>query len=519
MKPRMLILPGVVTAVALVTLFADRLVDPALAVKPDRSYAGELPAPDFPVDLDWLNTGGRALDLPSLRGKVVLLDFWTYGCINCFHIIPDLERLEHKYPKELVVIGVHSAKFANEGRTSKIRSIVARYGLRHPVVNDREMQIWRAYGANAWPTLALIDPVGNYVGSVAGEGHYDLLDTVIGGLIQEFGPDGGIDRTPLDLQIEDEAVNAGMLRFPGKVLADLVGGRLFIADSNNHRILVTDLEGRIQASIGAQAGYADGDFENARFSYPQGLALAGPDTLYIADTRNNVIRIVDLAERKVDTAVGTGERAYQTALKGPASETALNTPWGLLWHEDLLYIAMAGQHQIWVYEPAESEVRVFAGSRREELRDGRLRSAGLNQPSGLATDGERLFIADSEASAIRVADLDPDGSLDTIVGVGLFDFGDVDGAGDEVRLQHPLGVAWHGGALYVADTYNSKIKRVDPESKQSQTFLGEEAGLDEPGGLSISGDNLYIADTNNSRILQVRLEDGESRVVRIREGD
>ena len=482
-----------------------------------RSFASTIPAPEFPSGLDWLNTG-RRLSLAELRGKVVLLDFWTYGCINCMHVIPDLKRLEEKYADELVVIGVHSAKFANEGDSDNIRRIIQRYELEHPVVNDKDFFVWRQYGARAWPTLVLIDPDGNVIGNHSGEGIYDLFDHVIGSVVAEFDALGRIDRTPLELVLERESLANSPLLFPGKVLADAKYNRLFIADSNHNRIVVTDLEGRVIAAIGSgEAGFDDGNFETVTFFRPQGLTLADEHTLYVADTENHAVRRVDLAARQVETVAGTGEQNRDLRnTGGPALSTPLNSPWDVLFHDSVVYIAMAGQHQLWAYHPEAGAVRLYAGSGREELRDGPLNRGGLNQPSGLATDGEVLYFADSEASAVRTASLDPKGRLETIVGTGLFDFGDVDGVGDAVRLQHPLGVAHRNGLLYVADTYNSKIKTVDPATRESRTLLGgNEAGwrdgagqdalFDEPGGLSVTGEGLYVADTNNHAVRAIDL--------------
>jgi thiol-disulfide isomerase/thioredoxin len=474
----------------------------------ERSYAGVEPAPDFPQDLEWINTGGKRLSLAQLRGKVVLLDFWTFGCINCLHVIPDLERLEASYPRELVVIGVHSAKFENEGRTEAIRKVAQRYELKHPILNDHEFEVWRSYGANAWPTFALIDPEGKLIGTLAGEGHYTVLDKVISKVIEQFDAQGKIDRTPLGLQ--PDAMPEEILRFPGKVLADAAGGRLFIADSNHNRIVVATLEGEVEAVIGSgERGLRDGEYAQAAFYRPQGMTLADAQTLYVADVENHALRRVDLAAKRVETVAGTGEQVYLTQSSAPARGTGLNSPWDVLWHDGLVYIAMAGQHQIWTYDPKADLLRQFAGSRREELKDGPRLEAGLNQPSGLATDGRYLFVADSEASAIRCIDLGPDGRVDTIVGTGLFDFGDVDGTGKAVRLQHPLHVIHEKGTLYVADTYNSKIKRIDPAQRTSARFAGGDGQLDEPGGLSIAGKRLYIADTNHHAIAVADLETGK----------
>jgi thiol-disulfide isomerase/thioredoxin len=485
-----------------------------------QSYAGRVAAPEFPTNLDWLNTG-RPLTLSELEGKVVLLDFWTYGCINCIHIIPDLKRLEEKYAEELVVIGVHSAKFENEGDTENIRQIILRYELEHPVINDNNFEVWSQYGAQAWPTLVLIDPDGNVLGYHSGEGIFAPFDEVIGGMIEEFDALGKIDRNPLDLELEHESQLDSPLLFPGKVLADAENNRIFIADSNHNRLVITDLEGVVLDVIGDGNGrLKDGAYEEASFFRPQGMTLADANTLYVADTENHTIRRVDLAERRVTTVAGTGQQVFMGNPFGNALETPLNSPWDVLYHDGEVYIAMAGNHQLWVYDPATEVVVLHAGSGREQLTDGPLLQGGLNQPSGLGTDGEILYFADSEASAIRTADFDPAGEMNTIVGTGLFDFGDVDGTGDEVRLQHPLGVVYHDGLLYVADTYNSKIKRINPETRVSAAFLGGmqsgwqdgnglETLFDEPGGLSISDGKLYIVDTNNHVIRVADIETGE----------
>ncbi len=488
------------------------------------SYAGTSPAPDFPADVDWLNTD-HALSLKELEGKIVLLDFWTYGCVNCMHIIPDLKRLEAKYANELVVIGVHSAKFDNEGNSENIRNIILRYGIKHPVINDKDFRVWRSYGARAWPTLVLIDPVGKVIGKHAGEGIYEIFDRVIAGAIEEFDAQGLIKTAAIEFKVEEARAQTPLL-FPGKVLADSKSQRLFIADSNHNRIVITDFEGNVEVVIGSgQEALRDGDYSQAAFNRPQGLTLANDNILYVADTDNHAIRKIDLISQSVETIAGNGSQQYIRVQKAAAKDFALNTPWDVLFYDNLLYIAMAGQHQLWVYEPDSQVISAFAGTRREELKDAPLLQAGLNQPSGLTTDGEHIYFADSEASAIRYADIEPSGNVKTIVGTGLFDFGDIDGTANTVRLQHPLGVAYNqaDGLLYFTDTYNSKIKVLNPESREVKSLFGSQAGwqdgklgatkLYEPAGLSIANNKLYIADTNNHVIRVADLKTNELKTL------
>jgi thiol-disulfide isomerase/thioredoxin len=485
------------------------------------TWAGTVNAPDFPASEDWINVS-QPLTIADLRGKIVLLDFWTYGCINCIHVIPDLKRLEVEYPNDLVVIGIHSAKFANEGETQNIRYIVERYEITHPVLNDNQFIVWQEYGAQAWPTFMVIDPFGKVVGQLSGEPLYDRIAPIIATMVKEYGAAGVLNPAPLpQLKPELASMEDTPLRFPGKVLADAAGNRLFISDSNHNRIVVTTLDTYdVQDVIGSgEEGLKDGDFQTAQFFRPQGLTLVG-NTLYVADTENQAIRAVDLTARTVTTVAGTGKQGFNYDSSGPGPQMDLSSPWDVVAYNGKVYIAMAGTHQIWVYDIASGEIGPYAGSGREGLVDGKLREAGMNQPSGIATDGTVLYFTDPEASAIRTADLNPEGEVKTIVGTGLFNFGDIDGVGNKVRLQHPLGITVaDDGYLYVADTYNSKIKRIIPKIHESETYLGtgQEGLVDgsdpqfyEPGGIDYANGKLYIADTNNNAI---RVVDMANRTV------
>lgn len=493
-----------------------------------QGYTGDVPAPAFPQNLDWINTS-EPLTWEMLRGKVVLLDFWTYGCINCMHIIPDLKRLEEEYADELVVIGVHSAKFRNEGDTENIRQIVQRYEIAHPVVNDHEFAVWNRWGVRAWPTVILIDPEGRVFGYHSGEGVYPVLQPIIAGMIAQFDASGLINRQPVSAIVGLDAAADTLLAFPGKVLADAEGGRLFVADSNHNRILVADLATYEVRDVigGIEAGSADGAYGVARFYRPQGLALSADGrTLYVADTENHLLRAVDLENRTVSTLAGTGQQADGRNYGSVGPEGALNSPWDLVRVGNTLYIAMAGPHQLWQYNLITGELGIQAGSGIEGLVDGPRSRAQLAQPSGITTDGEVLYFADSEASAIRESEIDSTGVVRTLVGTGLFDFGDRDGIGDDVLLQHPLGVVYARGNVYVADTYNSKIRILNPLTREVTSLTGDPAGgyrdgsvvealFDEPGGISYASGILYVADTNNHAIRAIDLDAGTVSTVQL----
>jgi thiol-disulfide isomerase/thioredoxin len=387
---------------------------------------GKLAATEFPPNHDWLNTD-KPINLADLKGRIVLLDFWTLCCINCIHTLPDLAKLEQRYPGVLVVIGVHSPKFENEKKTASILKSILRYEIKHPVINDIDHKVWKAYGVNSWPTLVLIDPEGNYYGSASGEGNLELVDEHIKKLIKQYK--GKLKEDPIQFKLLKEK-DSTPIYFPGKVLADAESKRVFIADSTNHRIVITDLDGKKIAIAGSgKEGLKDGKFAEAQFSDPQGMALDG-DTLYVADRKNHSIRALDLKNETVKMAAGTGEQnrfGAKTAMAGPALKVGLNSPWDLLIHDRRMYIAMAGFHQVWSYDLAKQHVANYAGSGREEISDGALRPPGFNgmvsafaQPSGLATDGKQLFVADSETSSVRALPLiGKPGNVSTIVGEGL----------------------------------------------------------------------------------------------------
>ncbi len=486
---------------------AVRLPEPAERVK----------APELPADFDWLNTDKPLQIHGNLKGHVVVLDFWTYCCINCIHILPDLEYLEKKYADQpVMVIGVHSAKFKTEAEARNIRQAIQRYRIHHPVVVDEQMQIWDTYGARAWPTFAVIDTEGRVVGITTSEGKRDLLDAVIATLLKEGKAGGTLAAEPVKVKpIEIAALQTGTLAFPGKVTA--AGDRLWIADSNHDRVLVTDLAGKVIHTIGSgKRGFTDGKLAEATFANPQGIAVRG-DVAYIAEIDNHAIRKVDLKAGTVTTIAGDGKRSYDRAGGKVGREQGLASPWDLVLDGDRLFIANAGTHQLWVHDLKTGVSKAFAGSGRENITDGPPSSAALAQPSGLAISGGWLYFADSEVSAVRRASL-ADGTVETLIGTGLFDFGHIDGAWPQARLQHCLGVVPINGKIAVADTYNNAVRMIDLEKKTIDTLklTGPGAELDEPAGITASGGMLYVADTNHHRIVRIDPKTGETAVVEIK---
>jgi thiol-disulfide isomerase/thioredoxin/sugar lactone lactonase YvrE len=475
----------------------------------------ELEAIEFPRNVPWINVI-EPLTLDKLKGHVILLDFWTYCCINCIHILNDLKWLEEKYKDEpFVVIGVHSAKFQNEKDVRNIKSAVIRYEIHHPVIVDNDMNLWTAYGIHSWPSFILIGPDGKVILNTAGEGKRHLLDKQISKALYEGKEKGLISEKKVEI-LPDITLES-LLKFPGKIDIDIVNKHLFISDSNHNRILQIKLnsadKGNILAIIGSgDVGLKDGSFKKATFNKPQGIVYQDKK-LYVADTENHVIREIDLENKRVKTIAGSGEQGYTYRYHGKPKEVSLSSPWDLAIGGNYLYIAMAGIHQIWRMDLKKNIIENFAGSGRENIIDGQLIDSALAQPSGLAIDNKRLYFADSEVSGIRYVDFETN-QIKSYMGKGLFVFGLKDGKFNNALLQHPLGIDVKGNKIYIADTYNHAIREANLENKEIKTLIyspnkgtckvGDKIcnvlPLYEPNDVLFYEDNLYIADTNNHLI-------------------
>ncbi|GAA2156592.1 thiol-disulfide isomerase/thioredoxin [Humibacillus xanthopallidus] len=467
----------------------------------------------------WLNTGGKSYSIKDFRGRVCIIDFWTFCCVNCLHVLDELRPVEARFPDALTIVGVHSPKFEHEADPDALAAAVERYAVHHPVLDDPELTTWRAYTARAWPTLVVIDPEGYVVASMSGEGHGPGLAALVAELIEEHAAKGTLQ--PGDDPYVPPAAADTALRFPGKA-AVLPDGSVIVSDTANHEVV--HLEADLETERARWGGPGD-------LAEPQGVLLAPPEVadrlgvdLIVADSVNHQLKGIRFSDSSIHVLAGTGQQLRERTGGGPALDQALSTPWDLAWFEGRVVIAMAGTHQLWAWTPGDTiatgTVEVLAGTTNEGLRDGPVLDAWFAQPSGLATsaDGTRLWVADSETSALRSVRRDDDGRLvvESHVGTGLFDFGHLDGDAGQALLQHPLGVTvLPDGSVAVSDTYNGAIRRFDPVSGQVTTLA---QGLAEPSDAVVETDTdtaetrLVVVESAAHRLTRVALPEDAQRV-------
>lgn len=465
-------------------------------------------APELIGKGGWLNTGEQQYTLADLRGRIVILDFWTFCCINCLHVLDELRELEEKHRDTVVIIGVHSPKFVHEAEHQAVVDAVERYGVEHPVLDDPELATWKQYAVRAWPTLVVIDPEGYVVAQHAGEGHAHAIARLVEELEAEHAAKGTLRRGDGPYVAPEPEPTA--LRFPGKALA-LPSGNLLVSDTTRHQLVELESDGEsVVRRIGSGVrGFVDGSAEEAGFSEPQGLALLDDGSVVVADTVNHALRRLDLVTGEVSTLAGTGRQWWQgSPTSGPAREVDLSSPWDVALFGGKVWIAMAGVHQLWAYDPEVATVGVAAGTTNEGLVDGPGAEAWFAQPSGLAATADRLWLADSETSALRWVDLD--GVVHTAVGTGLFDFGHRDGAAEQALFQHPLGVtALPDGSVAVSDTYNHALRRYDPATGEVTTLATD---LREPSDAVLVGDDIVVVESARHRLTRLRLPEEAVRV-------
>jgi thiol-disulfide isomerase/thioredoxin len=467
-------------------------------------------APELPPNLEWINTD-QPPTLEALRGRVVLINFWTYDCVNCINQLPDLRYFENKYHDGVSVIGVHSPKYDSQLQAASLLKAVNRHHIRHPVASDPGYLAWQAYGVKSWPTMAVLDAQGQLAALLPGEGRRQEADALIGHLLDEAATN--------DLRVYESGINTvrpeprARLRFPGKVLA--TDSSLWIADSGHNRILECNHEGRILRQFGSgNPGYWDGRGQDSGFAEPQGMALV-KDALYVADTGNHSVRRIRLLHGEVETVAGTGALGHDLPFEHiEPIKVGMSAPSDVAALGDNLYIAVSGQNQIWQLDLNRNKLVALAGSGQLGIADGTGVAASFAQPSSLSVIGQQMVVADAAGSAVRLLRL-LDNRVSTLIGAGLYEFGDAAGKRDTARLQHPLAVCADArGLVFVADSYNGKIKALNMRSGELRA-LNLRYRFHQPAGLSLAAGALWIANTNEHEIVRVDLGSGQVKQLTI----
>jgi len=470
-------------------------------------------APSFPKELEVFNTD-RPISLQDLEGRIVLIYFWSYSILECELLIKQIQQLEREFSDSLSVVGIHSPKFEGEKDREQLRKSILRLGIEHPIINDKDFRIWGKYGAKVWPTSMLITPLGDVSGFITGSTVYDALYEGIEALQTQF--EMYLNPTKLiPLKRENLRTPQSVLSFPMGVIADPLTKKLYIADTANHRIVVTTTEGQVLFVIGnGFAGFADGAFETAQFDSPQGLALLNGD-LYVADSGNNKIRRINTTSRFVET-LPIQEYSFEFDAEG-TNDTGVFIPTGLLSYGKTLLIASSGNNLIFSFDTESEQLLPFAGSGRLQLKDGKNETVDFAQPTSIAKAAGSLFVADSLSSSLRLMKEEENSVVvTTISGKSLFEYGDALGDTEHSLFQYPRALTYSSGKLFVTDSLNHKIKAIDPIAFQASLITGAEPGFvdgdfkearfDFPTAITALDNSLYVCDTNNSAIRVVSLQ-------------
>lgn len=457
-------------------------------------------APELPVQLQWLNAAPQALQ--AYRGRIVALVFWNAASAYCHSLLEDLQRLQARFPLGLSLLGIHQPKFDAELDDRVVLKAANRLGLGFPVANDRGWAAWQHYGLQSWPSVVLVDSRGRLREVFTGDDQATALEAAVARLVEETG--GAL------VQAEPPRRTGTEPRLPLAFPSGLAVGEnhLYVADTGHHRILECTHSGRILREFGTGHGdLVDGAPEDAAFRHPRGLCLVR-ESLYVADTGNHALRRIRLLDGAVETLAGNGRAGSPREGGGKAATLPLNQPWGLVGNLDRIIIAMAGSNQLWEYMLGQGQLKLLAGSGELGIADGSARSAMFAHPAALAQVQQTLYVADAASSSIRSLQA-AQGQVQTLVGQGLYEFGDQDGQRREARLQFPLAIALDPDSpvLWIADSYNGCLRRLRLGGGDVRTHELPQP-LEQPSALAAGPGSLWIANTGAHEVLRYDLASG-----------
>lgn len=472
----------------------------------------------------WLNLADD-LKVSDLKNRVILLDFWTYDCVNCLQVNSKIKELEQEFGSKLTVIGVHCSNFESAKNTAAVRKAVIKYDIDYPVINDQNLAICNSFKPESienieLPTAILLDYHGQVSRKYIGRNDINKhLKEDVSKLIAKYNY--RLNRDLLPILLEKNKITGHVLSFPTRLeyVKDFEynGARfpaMFIANSGKNNIIISSMAGEIIATIGSlRQGFDDGDFDTASFDLPNGMVYKN-HKLYVADTNNDAIRVVDFKENKVSTLIA-GEISNQN----DSSAITLSSPTDIKFYPDAdnIIIASAGNNQILQYDLTKQTSKIIAGDGQNGIKDGKYPQNSLAQTSSLAVFGQKIYFVDAKSSSLRV--IDKDGTLTTLAAKGVAE-------SEKSLLEHPLSLTVDDTGIYIADSYNNSIKKYDFSSHKINNFIGTKNSgnnlgskgnteFDEPNGIVSVIDKFYIADSNNDRIVVINRGNLKSSILNV----
>lgn len=470
----------------------------------------------------WLNVL-QPLKIDDLNGKITILHFWNASCIDCIDAINKLKDLNDRFPNSFAIIGVHIPVFENEKNLNIVKKAIIKYDINYPVINDKNHELLNKFKITKSPTFLIFNINGklkqNFDGKNAEKNAIELATKLY------FKNKFSLSNHQIPVVLEKDSSISNILSVPSKIIyvdkfafKNRIIPAIIIANSGQNSIIVTNLSGEIIVKIGnGHRGFVDDDLINSRFYNPQSIVYHDKK-IYVADTGNNSLRLIDLENNIVKTLLGNGSKGDIFAKKKTVvmgNDTNLSLPNDLEFYPDksMLAISNAGTNQILGYDIKNKNIIILAGNGEHDELDGVYPNNSLKQINDMAVDGDKLYLIDGLTSSIRV--LNRDGFLKTLY--------NGKSPSNITKLQNPRAIIADETGIYISDSLNHAIKKFDYNSLQITKLFGGERGdkigdfttFDEPNGIFGIIDKFFIADSGNNRIIEVNRASGKSRLLDI----
>ncbi|MGE8226587.1 MAG: hypothetical protein ACN6RK_12465 [Stenotrophomonas sp.] len=456
---------------------------------------------ELPTSAIWLNAAPATLQ--DMRGRPLVLAFVNGASVWCMQRVAEVMRWQARNPGRVQLLVVQVPRFEFEREPQHALKLLRRQGVNAPIVLDAQWDAWRKFDVQSWPTLLMLDAYGQERERLVGAAG-DLeraLGSLSEGVMRPLDDDGDSIR---ELNAEPRLP----LLFPAGLVA--TADRLYVADTGHHRVLECTHEGRVLRQFGlGSADLINGGVGEAAFNRPQGLALVR-EILYVADTGNHALRSINLISGQVDTLCGNGRAGDPRAgVLAQPWDSPLNYPAAVAVADNQVHIAMAGDNHIWSYDLGTRELRWRAGAGAVEVRDGSGHLAAFAQPSSLVAVQQTLYVCDALGSAIRSVQLRGD-LVQTLVGQGPWESGNVDGPRQRACLQYPLALAMGPDSplLWIADAGNGSLRSLRLGGGDLST-VNLPRRLHGPAALAVAAGAIWIAEADAHAVLRFDPLSGE----------